>query len=156
MSALPPWDDLIAGRGCPFCAARADIDDYAFKIADLKTSTLFLDREQVYRGYSLLIFKGRHVNGIEQLTPEEYAGFSADLKTAADAVFKAVQPEHMNYATLGNVIPHLHYHIIPRRSDDPRWGAPVWTSHLKDMHKKELAHDEYLSLVEKIKSALKT
>lgn len=154
-STLPPWPDLIAGKGCPFCIPQPDIDQWGVKIADLSVSTLVLDRAQTYRGYSLLKFRARHVTGIEQLTTDEYDAYMRDLKQAATAVFHAVKPDHMNYATLGNVIPHLHYHIIPRWENDPRWGAPVWTSRLQDMVKIRLEDDNaYLTLAADIRRFL--
>ncbi len=156
MTALPPWDDLIAGKDCPFCAARPDVDDYAFKVADLSVSTLFLDRNQMHRGYCLLVFNARHVTGIEHLTPQEHAAYMQDFKRAADAVYAAMAPAHMNYATLGNVIPHLHMHIIPRYPDDGRWGAPVWTTRLEDMKNLHLPTEEhYLKLVDAIRRKLR-
>lgn len=154
MSTLPGWQDLIDGKGCPFCGPREDDDGFNIKIADLGVSTLYLDRNQVHRGYSVLIFKKRHVTGIEQLSVEEYGAFMQDLKRAANAVHKAMAPDHMNYATLGNVIPHLHYHIIPRYKDAERWGAPVWTSTLSEMSKKELDAAGYAALIADIKSRL--
>ena len=36
------------------------------------------------------------------------------------------KPDHINIASLGNVMPHLHWHIIPRYRADPRWGGPIW------------------------------
>lgn len=152
--SLPPWDDLIAGKGCPFCGARPDRDDYIIKIKEMRVSTLCLQQNQVYKGYCLLIFNARHVTGLEQLTAEEYVDYTADLKDAADAISKAFQPDHMNYATLGNVIPHLHYHIIPRYKDDPRWQAPIWMSRSADMHQHRLPEDEYPALVAKIRQQL--
>lgn len=152
--ALPGWDDLVTGRGCPFCAPREADDGFNIHIADLSVSSLYLDRNQVHTGYSVLIFKKRHVTGIEQLTDTEYDAFARDLKHAARAIAAAVPHDHMNYATLGNVIPHLHYHLIPRRQDEPRWAAPVWTSHLSEMLKKELPAEGYQTLIRQIKDAL--
>ncbi len=150
--ALPPFDDMHAGKGCPFCQPRPDVNEFWIKIADLSASSLYLERNQVYRGYSIMVFNGRHVNGIEHLNAQEYAAFASDLHKAATAISKGVGAEHMNYATLGNVIPHLHYHIIPRYKADPRWGAPVWTSKLEDMEKKTLTPAQYDEIIEKIRS----
>jgi diadenosine tetraphosphate (Ap4A) HIT family hydrolase len=36
-------------------------------------------------------------------------------------------PDHMNVESLGNVMPHLHWHIFPRCKNDGRWGAPDLT-----------------------------
>lgn len=153
-STLPGWDDLLAGKGCPFCGPREADDGFNIHVGDLSVSSLYLDRNQVYAGYSVLIFKKRHVCGLEQLNDEEYEAFAEDLKIAARALSFVFEPHHMNYATLGNVIPHLHYHIIPRYQTDPRWGAPVWTSHLSEMPKKELPEEEYQSLIRHIRDHL--
>lgn len=154
MSALPPWNDLIAGNGCPFCALPPEQNEYMLKVADLGVSSMYLERNQTYSGYCLVIFNKRHVTGIEHLTAEEHTAYSRDIKNAADAIFKTVQPDHMNYATLGNVIPHLHYHLIPRYQDDGRWGAPVWTSKLEEMKQKKLTDQAYEDLVQRIRRNL--
>ena len=112
-------------------------------------------RDQAYYGYCILRFNKRHVTGIEYLTEEEYSLFMQDLHQSAHAIKKSVNPDHMNYVTLGNVIPHLHYHIIPRYKNDPRWRAPVWTTRAEEMVKKYLEEKEYQELVLKIRSFLK-
>jgi diadenosine tetraphosphate (Ap4A) HIT family hydrolase len=154
MSGLPGWDDLIAGKGCPFCSLPEDHDDYKIKVADLAVSSLFMERNQAFFGYCILIFKPRHVTGLEHLTAEEHAAFSSDLKRAGDAVFKAVQPDHMNYATLGNVIPHLHYHILPRYKDDRCWGGPPWLADAASRPERKLTEKEYVDLAEKIRAGI--
>ena len=37
-----------------------------------------------------------------------------------------MQPEKINLASLGNMVPHLHWHVIPRYTDDAHFPAPVW------------------------------
>jgi diadenosine tetraphosphate (Ap4A) HIT family hydrolase len=58
---------------------------------------------------------------------------SADRNAFMEAVFaleaalrQALQPEKMNVASLGNLTPHLHWHVIPRYRDDPTFPKPVW------------------------------
>lgn len=156
MSAQHPdkWSALIRGEGCPLCAPREDSNAYHEKVADLSISTLYLNRNQTYRGYCLLIFNPRHATGLETLNREEFDSFSADLRRAARAIAGIVKPGMMNYATLGNVIPHLHYHIIPRYSDDPRWGAPIWESDLSTMQVTSLKSADFTQLRDDIRLAL--
>ena len=40
------------------------------------------------------------------------------------AIEAAFRPVKMNYETLGNAVPHLHTHVMPRYADDPRPGFP--------------------------------
>lgn len=47
---------------------------------------------------------------------------------AVEAALRALtNPDKINLASLGNVVPHLHWHVIPRWRDDSHFPAPVWT-----------------------------
>lgn len=148
------WDALIRGEACPVCAPRPDSDEYHDKVADLAVSTLYLVRNQTYRGYCVMIFNLRHVTGLEHLTQNEFSAFSDDLRRAGQAIHATVRPDLMNYATLGNVIPHLHYHLIPRYKTDPRWGAPIWESELSAMQVTTLKAAEFAGLRNDLQAAL--
>lgn len=156
MSTQPAerWEALIRGEGCPVCAPRPDNNEYHEKVADLGVSTLYLVRNQTYRGYCVMIFNPRHVIGLEHLSQQEFDAFSADLRRASRAIHAVVRPDLMNYATLGNVIPHLHYHIIPRYKTDPRWGAPIWESELSNMQVTTLKNADFAKLREDLRTAL--
>ena len=39
-----------------------------------------------------------------------------------------LQPSKVNLAALGNMVPHLHWHVIARFDWDARWPAPVWAA----------------------------
>lgn len=134
------WQELINGENCPFCQPRKENNPFWDKIANLSISTLYLNKKQTYLGYSLLIFDKRHVNCPSDLTHEEWLNFSSDLFLAQKAIEFVVKPKHMNVAVLGNQISHLHWHIIPRYSNDPRWGAPIWMNTPEEMKE----HDIYL------------
>jgi diadenosine tetraphosphate (Ap4A) HIT family hydrolase len=57
-----------------------------------------------------------------------------------DAVWKVeqvirdiMQPEKINLASFGNMVPHLHWHIIPRYIDDAHFPNPVWAAAKTDL-----------------------
>ena len=99
-----------------------DNDDVIW-IAELTISTLFLYREQRFRGYCILSFSAWDATSLEALSNQEYHHFSQDLRIASKAIRSAFNPDHMNYELLGNTNPHLHWHIVPRYKTDPRWGV---------------------------------
>ncbi|HET9651379.1 MAG TPA: HIT family protein, partial [Usitatibacter sp.] len=43
-----------------------------------------------------------------------------------EAVREAMEPDKMNLASLGNMVPHVHWHVIPRFRDDAHFPTPVW------------------------------
>ena len=149
------WERSIAGVDCPFDPPRAESNEHWDLIASLSTSSLYLAANQMYRGQCVLILD-RHAVRPDQLTVDEWLGFCRDLQAAEKAVVAVVQPDHVNIASLGNVLPHMHWHIIPRFRDDGRWGAPIWTSKLEEMPEKRLEPDDRAALIASLRSALAT
>jgi diadenosine tetraphosphate (Ap4A) HIT family hydrolase len=46
---------------------------------------------------------------------------------ATEAALRALLgPDKVNLASLGNVVPHLHWHVIPRWRDDSHFPLPIW------------------------------
>ncbi len=123
---MSTWSARVAGEGCPLDAPRPDTTDQWDLVARLSVSSLYLAKNQTYRGQCQLVFDPRHVARLDQLSSGEWAALAADLYAAQRAIVRVVQPDHVNVESLGNVVPHLHWHIIPRVAGDPRWGAPVW------------------------------
>lgn len=150
------WRALLEGTDCPLCAPRADDTPFWLKIRTLRVSTLYLDRNQTYQGHCQLVFDARHVVGLESLRADEFTSFMADLGTAAEAIAAACKPDLMNYASLGNVVPHLHWHLVPRYEHDPRWGGPIYTTSRDEMPETSLAEAEYRQIVEAIRAQLQT
>jgi ATP adenylyltransferase len=112
--------------GCPLCTPRAANNEYRLQIAPLAISTLYLFRDQRFRGYCLLVFDAWHATSLTDLSNHEYSTFMTDLQRALQAIQHALQPDHLNCESLGNSNPHLHWHIVPRYKNDPRWGQPIW------------------------------
>jgi len=152
---MPTWGNLMSGAECPLCAPRPDETAVWIKIRNLTVSTLYLDRNQTYRGHCQLVFDGRHVVGLENLTGEEFGSLMADLRAAARAIVETCQPDLMNYASLGNVMPHLHWHLVPRYATDPGWGGPIYTTLLADMPNTTLTDAEYRALIRAIAGRLR-
>jgi diadenosine tetraphosphate (Ap4A) HIT family hydrolase len=148
------WDQLVRGDNCPFDEPRPDSNDHWDIVARLSVSSLYLAKNQTYRGQCVLVLDLRHATRPEQLSVEEWARFCADLYLAENALVHVVRPDHVNIETLGNVVPHLHWHIVPRYRTDPRWGAPIWLTALSDMPDTRLSADERVKLIHELRKAL--
>lgn len=148
------WRAKVRGAGCPLDAPRAESNAEWDLVAPLSISSLYLAKNQTYRGQCLLIFDPRHAARPDELSAAEWAAFSADLHAATRAVMRAVSPDHVNVASLGNVAPHLHWHVIPRYLGDPRWGAPIWTSAVSDMRDERLSESDRQQLLARLRESL--
>tara|TARA_B110000093_G_C12742449_1_gene314983 strand:- start:29 stop:454 length:426 start_codon:yes stop_codon:yes gene_type:complete len=52
-----------------------------------------------------------------------------------EIVASAMKPLKINLASLGNQVPHLHWHIIPRYEDDPYFPDSIWSEKHRDTNK---------------------
>ena len=100
------------------------------------------------------MFDSRHATRIDELSSDEWAKMANDIRVAELALIEAFQPDHINIASLGQVVPHVHWHIVPRYVDDPRWGGPIWAATHDEMQKIYLGEEEYDEMAESIRSAL--
>jgi diadenosine tetraphosphate (Ap4A) HIT family hydrolase len=151
------WDELLNGKNCHLCGLQPDANEYKIKIAPLRISTLYLFRDQRFRGYCLLVFDRYHATSLVQLSLDEYRAFTEDLRQAGAALEAALRPDHMNYELLGNSGPHLHWHIIPRYRNDPRWGRPVWEGWPRNefnINRVVLSDPMYQDLIARIRACL--
>ena len=148
------WQSLVDGIGCQMDAPRPTSNEFCDLIAPLSVSSLYLAKNQTYRGQCVLIFDLRHASRPDQLSPDEWIAFCADLYTAQKAIVATMRPDHVNVELLGNVVPHLHWHIVPRYVDDPRWGMPIWTTPLSAMSDTRLHVDDYAALLAELRGTL--
>jgi diadenosine tetraphosphate (Ap4A) HIT family hydrolase len=47
------------------------------------------------------------------------------------ALREILTPDKINVASLGNAVPHLHWHVIPRFCDDRHYPAAIWAAPLR-------------------------
>ncbi len=119
------WEQLIRGVDCEMCdSTRPDTDRYGIRVRATDITDTVLQRARIQRGYTLVIWRGRHVTEPTELTTAEASLYWLDVLTAARALLHHYRPLKMNYETLGNSLPHLHTHLIPRYVQDPAPGQP--------------------------------
>ena len=78
-----------------------------------------------YPGFCRVIWRG-HVREMSDLPREDRLLLNEAVYRVEQAVREVMGPLKVNVASLGNVVPHLHWHIIPRYADDAHFPAPVW------------------------------
>ena len=116
------------GNNCTICGRINRIksgEDPCF-VTELRTGYVVLGEYQYFKGYTLFFCK-QHASELHQLDRDFRMEFLKEMSQTAEAVFKAFKPLKLNYESLGNVDPHLHWHIFPRYAGDPNKTEPVWT-----------------------------
>ena len=99
-----------------------------------------------------MIWRGRHVAEPTELTEEEASRYWLDVLRAARALEAVFQPVKLNYDTLGNSLPHLHTHVVPRYAEDPR---PGWPFPFPEGDVGQLPEEELRAQVEALRAAIR-
>ena len=120
------FDALCRGERCPMCASAGALETpHGVRVFGGRWAEAYLSRYPMRPGYTVVIFKGRHVAEPTELSPEETAGFWSEVARVAGAIDEEYEPAKMNWLSLGNGVPHLHVHLVPRPLDDARAGGPL-------------------------------
>src|SRR5687768_11294755 len=111
---------------CPMCKQVRDSapNPYWTPVAELGVCTLALSSDQKYRGACLLMLRTGHAVHLTDLDDETARAMWDDLRRSLAAIESVVKPELMNVMQLGNIIRHLHWHLVPRQVGDVNWGKP--------------------------------
>ena len=137
-------------KDCFYCSKDERLTDLMIKICDLEASTLYLFKEQTYRGRCVVAYK-EHKSEIFNLTDDERSRFMKDVARAAGAMNKAFSPNKINYGAYADKMTHLHFHIVPKYENGPSWGG---TFEMSPADKVLLSNEEYANLISKIKENL--
>ena len=121
----PEFYAARAGSACAICEeGRPEETPHGVRYFAGEVSDAYLVRADIQRGLSVVVFRGRHVVEPTELTAAEAAAYGAEVLRVARALLTVLEPVKLNYDVLGNSVPHLHTHLVPRYADDPRPGWP--------------------------------
>ena len=69
----------------------------------------------------------RHVAEMTDLSHGERDHLMALVFAVEEALRHVMHPDKVNIAALGNMVPHIHWHIIPRYKDDAFFPGSAWS-----------------------------
>jgi diadenosine tetraphosphate (Ap4A) HIT family hydrolase len=111
---------------CPLCAPVAE--DVLWR--DKRCRVILVD-DADYPGFCRVVWYA-HVAEMTDLAEADQLHFTRVVLRAERAVRDVLRPHKVNLASLGNQVPHLHWHVIPRFTDDPHFPDAIWAARRRD------------------------
>lgn len=105
---------------CPLC-----IEDGGICLVRTKQYRIVAPREPEFLGLIRVIWN-EHVVEMTDLEILPRNDFMRAVYFVEESVRQMMNPDKINLASLGNAVPHLHWHIIPRWLDDSYFPLPIW------------------------------
>jgi diadenosine tetraphosphate (Ap4A) HIT family hydrolase len=88
--------------------------------------------EPGYPGFCRVIWKS-HVREMTDLSSADRAHCMDVVFAVERALREVLSPTKINLASLGNMVAHVHWHVIPRFADDPHFPQPIWGTRQRDI-----------------------
>jgi diadenosine tetraphosphate (Ap4A) HIT family hydrolase len=123
-------------------------EDADLRIAELKHCCVLLNRDQFFSGYTL-VFTREHVTELFHLDPDTRGAVMEEVNRVAAALDHVFTPAKMNYELLGNMVPHMHWHLVPRFREDPLWPRPIWSEPHEEKLLTAAGYAERIALIRK-------
>lgn len=96
-------------------------------IGDLPVSSVLLFDDSRFPWF-VLVPRRADLREITDLRVSEYGIVMDEVRFAARVMKTLMEPDKINIAALGNIVPQLHLHVVARFHSDAAWPGPVWGS----------------------------
>lgn len=94
-------------------------------IADCGLTRAYLHDDQFFPGWTVLVLK-QHATELFHLSRADRSRLIEEMSAVAGVLVREWRAVKINYELLGNQLPHIHWHLIPRLPQDPAPLEPVW------------------------------
>lgn len=117
-----------AAPACPLCAA----DGGLVITRTPRFRVVRVTDEPAFPAFYRLIW-ATHVAEFSDLADTDRHA-CMDAVTEIERVMRSLlAPTKVNIASLGNVVPHLHWHVVARFEGDSHFPAPIWAEARRDV-----------------------
>jgi diadenosine tetraphosphate (Ap4A) HIT family hydrolase len=116
----------MSTKDCPLCLEPTDL-----RVAESALWRVVRVVDANFPAFYRLIWRS-HVAEFSQLSEPEARACMAAVTAIERVLLSALRPTKINLATLGNVVPHLHWHVIARFDWDSHFPNPIWGAALRE------------------------
>lgn len=95
------------------------------RLGEFKLCSLLILKDANYPWFILLPNRV-DISELNQLSGDDQQQYMAESMLFSQCLQQVFQPDKLNIAALGNIVPQLHIHHIARFTSDACWPAPVW------------------------------
>jgi diadenosine tetraphosphate (Ap4A) HIT family hydrolase len=127
---------------CPLCNPKGEnviIQNNLFRVVLVDEIPAFIR-----------VILNKHIAEFSGLDFDEYQQITKIIYQIEKLIIEIINPDKINIASLGNYVPHLHIHIIPRWEKDSWFPDSIWSEKQRE-YKYQVTENQIKNLIERIK-----
>ncbi|WP_250314254.1 MULTISPECIES: HIT family protein [Neisseria] len=113
----------MTAQPCPICTAQ----DEDILLQTPKLRVIAVHNDSGSPAFCRVIWR-KHIAEMTDLSAAERGELMEMVYKVEAAMRQVFRPAKINLASLGNIVPHLHWHIIARFENDATFPAPIWVN----------------------------
>lgn len=113
-------------KTCPLCAG-----DGGVVLLRTPAWRVVLAEDEPLHPCLVRVVAERHLAEMTDFAPAEQRACMELVFRTEEALRRILNPAKVNLASLGNMTPHVHWHIVPRQADDPHFPGSIWAPPLR-------------------------
>lgn len=117
----------MTAQPCPICTAQ----DEDILLQTPKLRVIAVHNDGGSPAFCRVIWR-KHIAEMTDLSAAERGELMEMVYKVEAAMRQVLLPAKINLASLGNVVPHLHWHIIARFENDASFPAPIWANPVRE------------------------
>lgn len=112
---------------CPIC--QAENEEILWQSPNIRV--IAVHNEANAPAFCRVIWQA-HITEMTDLPPKNRRELMDVVYRVEAAMRQVLNPRKINLASLGNIVPHLHWHVVARFDDDACFPAPIWANPVRE------------------------
>jgi ATP adenylyltransferase len=123
---------MAKAHPCLYCDKGQELCDYAAELIRFDATTVYLVRNAFYRGRCVVALND-HKQELFEIEEPVLEQFINDAARVAAAVKKVFQADKVNYGVFGDIVSHVHMHIVAKHREGRQWGSAFLSNPPEDI-----------------------
>ena len=139
----------MKSNNCFYCTKNEKLTNLMIEICSIDCADIYLFKDQKHPGRCIVALN-EHYTEIFEIPEEKLNRFMKVVSKVSLVLSKLFKSDKINYAIYGDLVPHFHIHLVPKKKNELQWGKPF----TDDIEKHFLTENEYKNFVNLIYNEL--
>lgn len=107
---------------CFYCEQNDILRSKMSYLMDLNATSVYLNKDQTNFGRSIVALR-KHADELYELDFHTKMQFIEEVSLSSKIIQKITNADKINYAIFGDVVSHLHVHLVPKWREKDDWDT---------------------------------
>ncbi|WP_302821258.1 HIT family protein [Fusobacterium ulcerans] len=113
----------MRSNDCFYCKKDERLKELMIKICTIDCADIYFFKDQKHLGRCIVALN-EHYTEMYKIPEKKLNEFIKVVSKVSFTIAKLFKADKVNYAVYGDIVPHFHVHLVPKKKDELQWGKP--------------------------------